>query len=204
VLKSGGDFKPSHVQALKRQLEKHAPSATFSCFTDMKVEGVECRPLKRKWPGWWSKMELFDPEVRGDILYMDLDTVLVGPLDDLTRVNSLAMLRNFYRDGKKLKEGLQSSVMFLPERHRTVAWDLFIQHPAWHMSLYRAGGDQRLLESLWLNTAARLQDLLPGQFVSWKVNCAKGVPPEARVIVFHGKPRPWDVGQFLHLYRATA
>ena len=201
VLKSGGDFKPLHVQALQRQVAKWAPDATFACLTDVKVEGVETVPLKQKWPGWWSKLELFDPELTGDLLYMDLDTVLVGPLDDIAKVNKLTLLRDFYRDGKKLREGLQSSVMFLPEREREVVWDDFTVNPALSMSLHRYGGDQKLLEMFYLNRAARWQDVLPGQFVSWKVNCSTGVPPEARVIVFHGKPRPWECGPFLHLYR---
>lgn len=201
VLKSGGDFKPLHVQALQRQVSKWAPDATFECLTDVKIDGVETRPLKQKWPGWWSKLELFDPELTGDFLYMDLDTVIVGPLDDLARVDKLALLRDFYRDGKKLKEGLQSSVMFLPEREREVVWDDFTANPALSMMLHRYGGDQKLLEMFYLNRAARWQDVLPGQFASWKVTCAKGVPPEARVVVFHGKPRPWECGPFLHLYR---
>lgn len=201
VFKSGGDFKPLHVQALARQIERYAPGATFECLTDMKVDGVETAPLKQKWPGWWAKMELFDPGFTGDFVYMDLDTVIVGPLDDLAKVNQLAMLRDFYRDGKKLKEGLQSSVMVLPERERAAIWGEFTANPALSMAFHRYGGDQQLLERFWLNKAARLQDLLPRQFVSWKVNCTAGVPPDARVIVFHGKPRPWACGPFLHLYR---
>jgi hypothetical protein len=202
VLKSGGDFKPLHVQALQRQVAKWAPSVAFECLTDMDVPGVDCEPLARpEWAGWWAKMNLFDPAYHGDFLYMDLDTVIVGPLDDLARVEKLTLLRDFYRDGKKLKEGLQSSVMFLPEREREAVWDDFTANPALSMMLHRYGGDQKLLEMFYLNRAARWQDVLPGQFVSWKVSCSAGVPPEARVVVFHGQPRPWAVGQFLHLYR---
>lgn len=171
------------------------------CLTDVKVEGVETRSLQRGWPGWWSKMEVFDPELPGDLVYVDLDTVISGPLGDLAKVGRLAMLRDFYRDGKKFKEGLQSSVMVLPESERQVIWDEFTVNPALAMAFNRAGGDQRFLERFWLTRAARLQDLLPGQLVSWKVNCAQGVPAGARVVVFHGQPRPWQVGQFLHLYR---
>ena len=201
VLKSGGDYKPLHVLALKAQCAKYAPEASFMCLTDVEVEGVETAPLLHKWPGWWSKLEIFRPDVTGDFVYMDLDTVIVGPLDDLARVNQLAMLRDAYRDGKKLKEGLQSSVMVLPEHVRSQIWDEFTVNPQLAMMFNRAGGDQRFLERFWLGKAARLQDLLPGQFVSWKVNCGQGVPPEARVVFFHGQPRPWAVGQFLHLYR---
>lgn len=147
-------------------------------------------------------MEMFRPDVTGDFVYMDLDTVIVGPLDGLAGVNQLAMLRDAYRDGKKLKEGLQSSVMVLPKNARSQIWDEFTVNPQLAMMFNRAGGDQRFLERFWLTKAARLQDLLPGQFVSWKVDCKlEQVPPDARVVFFHGQPRPWVVGQFLHLYR---
>lgn len=201
MLKSGGDFKPSHVQALQRQVAKWAPLASFECLTDMEVPRVETVPLVHKLPGWWSKMELFRPDVLGEFLFMDLDTVVVGPLDDFERVSNLTVLRDFYRDGKKLKEGLQSSLMYIHSSGREQIWDDFMLNPPLTMLMHRRGGDQALPERYWLSKAARFQDEIPGQVVSWKVNCASGVPPEARVVVFHGKPRPWEVGQFLHLYR---
>lgn len=201
------EFKPSHVQALQAQIAQWAPFASFECLTDMRIPGVTCRPLKRKWPGWWSKMELFDPELRGDFLYMDLDTVIVGPLDDFENSAKATILRDFYRDGKPhgtspaLKEGLQSSLMFLPEAARHGPWDDFTVNPQMSMKLHASGGDQRLLEPHYMHTADRWQDVLPAQVVSWKVNCQLGVPPGARVVCFHGKPRPWQVGKFLELYR---
>lgn len=168
----------------------------------MEVPGIETTPLVKKWPGWWSKMELFAPSMKGDFLFMDLDTVIVGPLDGFERVSKLTILRDFYRDGKKLKEGLQSSLMFLPESSRQGPWDDFMCNPALSMMMHRYGGDQKLLEGHYIGHAALWQDVLPGQVVSWKVNCTNGiVPPEASIVCFHGKPRPWAVGQFLHLYR---
>lgn len=194
------EFKPSHVQALKQQVEKWAPFASFECLTDIDVPGVDCTPLVHNWPGWWSKMELFAPSMKGDFLFMDLDTVIVGPLDDIERVNSLTMLRDFYRDGKKLKEGLGGGLMYLTEKAREAPWKYFSSHPASYMRTYPRG-EQHLLENYYLNTAQRWQNVVPDQVVSWKVHCANGVPPEARVVCFHGKPRPWEVGQFLSLYR---
>jgi hypothetical protein len=41
--------------------------------------------LHNGWPGWWAKMELFDPtlQLEGRILYLDLDCVITGSLDDI-------------------------------------------------------------------------------------------------------------------------
>lgn len=200
VYRSGGDFTTKHVQALQKQIEKWAPLASFECLSDAPIDGVKCIPLKSNWPGWWAKMELFDPGLPGDFLFMDLDTVILGPLDDILDVNELTCLRDFYRDGKKLKEGLGGGLIYLPADARKVIWEYFTANPPFCMRLY-SRGDQHLFERFWLQSAKRWQDKVPGQIVSWKVNCARGIPPEARVICFHGKPRPFETGQFLHLYR---
>jgi len=194
------EFEIEHVHALKRQLDKWAPSVPFECMSNVNVPGVTCRKLRRGWPGWWAKMELLDPEVPADFLFMDLDTIVLGPLDDILAVRELTLLRDFYRDGKKLKEGLGGGLMYLPAEPRKQVWDFWMCQPQLQMRVF-ARGDQFLFEKFWLGSAARWQDKVPGQVVSWKVHCAKGVPPDARVVCFHGQPRPWSVGQFLHLYR---
>lgn len=194
------EFKVEHVQALKRQIDKWAPLASFECLSDVDVPGVETIPLEHKWPGWWAKMNLFSPSIKGDFLFMDIDTVIVGPLDDIARVKKLTMLRDFYRDGKKLKEGLGGGLMYLTEEARSEPWYYFSSHPASYMRTY-ARGEQHLLETYYLNSAARWQDVAPNQVVSWKVHCQNGMLLDARIVCFHGKPRPWEVGAFLHLYR---
>lgn len=195
------EYTPKHVQALQQQVEKWAPFVEFECLTNAKIEGVKTTPLRHNWPGWWAKMNLFDPQTPADFLFVDLDTVITGPLDDILAVRELTMLRDFYRDGKKLKEGLGSGLMYLPPGSRRDVWNMWQQHPELMMRTYPRG-DQFLLEKFFLNTAKRWQDVAPDQVVSWKVNCKNDVvPDDARVVCFHGKPRPWEVGKFAHLYR---
>ena len=97
------EFKVEHVQALQKQLAKWAPEATFECLSDVDVPGVECTKLEHNWPGWWAKMNLFSPNMPGDFLFIDLDTVIIGPINDILAVDKLTLLRDFYRDGKKLR-----------------------------------------------------------------------------------------------------
>lgn len=196
------EFKPLHVQALQKQVAKWAPFASFECLTDVDVPGVDCVPLEHKWPGWWAKMELFAPRMKGDFLFMDLDTIITGPLDDIEKVSELTMLRDFYRDGVKLKEGLGGGLMYLTEAARRAPWDDFMSNPTASMAMNRRG-EQHLLEQYYLNKAKRWQNVVPGQVVSWKVHCSQAnkPPADARVICFHGVPRPWHVPQFHGLYR---
>lgn len=197
------EYEPGHVLALRDQCAKYAPQATFECLTDVSerlIPGVKRWPYKYDWPGWWAKLALMDPTLPGDFLFLDLDTVIVGPLDDILAVKKLTLLRDFYRNGVKLKEGLGGGLMYLPDKDRAPVWDFWRQQPQLQMRVY-ARGDQFLFERLWLQTAQRWQDVVPGQVCSWKVHCQNGVPPEARLIAFHGQPRPFAIGQFLHLYR---
>lgn len=211
VLRSGGEFSGHHVQALQRQCRQHAPWADFLCLTDTGgVLGVDTAPLTTNWSGWWAKMELFDPDLKEDFLYMDLDTVVVGDLDDILMTGKLTVLRDFYRDGKRLREGLGSGLMYLPWETRAEIWDAFSANPAENMKRFARGGDQAFLEPFWLKQAARWQDVVPDQIVSFKVHCAvnmlggamkfRSIPDDARVVCFHGKPRPWQVPEFRSFY----
>lgn len=199
VLRSGGEYKPDHVLRLRAQVMSYLPGADFRCLSDVKVEGVRTVPLVHDWPGWWSKMELFRPGISGDILFMDLDTSIVGNLADIASVKQLVLMRDIYRP-----EGLQSSIMYLPERARERIWAAWIDQPQHWMRVFHKGGDQAFLERFWLDHAGRWQEVLPGQIVSWKSHVRQAVqddesgngsvPDGARVVIFHGKPRPWDIG----------
>ena len=69
---------------------------TFSCFTenpDGLNKNVKVIHLNnKKWTGWWSKVNIFDGSNYGNedgspinkiILYIDLDMIITGNLDDL-------------------------------------------------------------------------------------------------------------------------
>jgi hypothetical protein len=221
ALSGEGEFTIKHVQALAKQLDEHAPFTSFACITNEKVPGVTCLPNHNKWPGWWIKFEAFAPEIKGPILWMDLDTIILGPLDDILAVRKLTLLRDFYRTGKPVPrglnlqrrpgspkpEGLGAGLMLLNEEDRKEPYEYFSKNPRPYMEQYRNQGDQPLLESYYLKHAQRWQDVVPGQIVSWKVDCCganefqkPAIPVDARVICFHGTPRPWSVDQFKDLY----
>ena len=140
---------------LARQITTWLPGADVFCFSDIALPDISVIPLEHAWPGWWAKMSLFSPVARGDFLYLDLDSVVRGPLDDIAAVRRLTLLRDFYRDGARRPEGLQSAVMYLPEADRREVWDTWIRNPARWMAEYAAGGDQAFLERFWLARAGR-------------------------------------------------
>ena len=181
VLRSGGVYCADDVARLLPTLP-----APVVCLSDVEVP-CERIPLEHGWPGWWSKMELFRPDVAGDFLYMDLDTIVRGPLDDLLALDELALLRDFYR-----ADGLGSGLMFLPECERGLIWREWTRDPTRFMGECGFGGDQAFLERFWKHSAARIQDRLPGQVASYKAS-SPAERQAARVVCFHGEPKPRDV-----------
>ena len=180
VLRSGGDFGPEHVRWLARQVPG------LVCLTDTPVEGVECIPLEHDWPGWWAKMEMFGPSLTGDVLMIDLDTVVLQlPEQPATTT----VLRDFTEPSV-----IGSGFMYVTAEDRARVWEAWLQDPAGHMracNRWPKWGDQGFLMD-HLADAARWQDISPGAIVSYKVHCREGLPADAKVVCFHGKPRPWN------------
>jgi hypothetical protein len=185
------EYGPQHVQWLKRQCDKHAPGVRFVCLTDAgMIDGVETIPLLYNWPGWWSKMELFDHDF-GRVLYMDLDTVIVGPLNKmLEHSHQFTACRDF---GKS--SGLNSSVMAWRGK-RTDLFEPFAQRPQYWMDecfSKKCWGDQGFILK-HLDQWDAWQDVFPGAVGSYKLTFNRERPPaSARVVCFHGKPKPDSV-----------
>lgn len=182
VLRSGGHYAADYVERIKADLEKHSPGVRLVCLSDC---DVPCKriPLIHNWPGWWSKIELFRPRLfRGHVLYLDLDTVIVGDIAPLFR-DRFTALPDFYRPN----EGIGSGVM---------AWRGGMSHlyaefakapDRWmgRCTTRQCWGDQGFIQSH--AAAERFGD----DAQSAKI---QGDRRKARVICFHGQPRPRDVG----------
>lgn len=206
VLRLSKDFTTQHAQWLHKQLVGY----NSVCLTDAKyIKGVNTAPLLYNWPGWWSKIELFNPEhpVLGkeDILYMDLDTVITGDISDFLKVEGLTMLSDFGDPNN-----VNSSLMKISCADKEKVWKAFINNPMEIMEKCQTPelwGDQGFIGSI--TTPQRWQDILPGKVVSYKANIAKPgmigfnqnlydgiangeLPSDARIVCFHGSPRPWN------------
>lgn len=185
VLRSGGEYTKDHVERLRWQCDRYAFGVEFHCLTDL--DGT----LQHGWPGWWSKIEAFN--IKGPVLYMDLDTTVRGDLSPLLAMaekHDFIALRDFNPNQREMGSGLMA---WSGDMSRI--YDEFTEDPEGHMARCRTPrywGDQGFIEPL---TPGRKywQDLLPGAVVSYKMHCRNGIPEGARVICYHGKPRPWEV-----------
>jgi hypothetical protein len=184
VLKSGGQYTADHV----RWLQAQRPGLWLWCLSDVPVRGVPTLPLRHDLPGWWSKIEAFGPAFSEDLLYLDLDSVVVGPLDDLMQAGRTTLCSDFLKP-----EHANSSVMYLAQADKARVYHRFLTDPHGTMNTYRQWpgqwGDQGFIADC-LPDAARW----PDEWVrSYRVHCQSGVPDGCRVVAFHGKPKPWQI-----------
>lgn len=188
VLRSGGIYGPGWVYALKRGLNRWMPPGyDWRVLTDnpepFAAWGVR---LQHDWPGWFSKLELFRPGLfEGPVVYLDLDTLPVGDLSEIAAyAGPFAMLSDFYRP-----QQAESGVMaFTPGPATEAIWEAFMRDPVGNMRRYRRDG--RFIAEH--SEPVRLQEVFPGQICSLKVHARRGCPEGARLVCFHGKPRPND------------
>lgn len=165
-----------YVNALSWGIDRHLKAEyRLHVITEKDVpEGIE---------GWWSKILIFQPgRFKGRCLFLDLDTVICGDLSDIAAYDGdLCGLDDFYRPGR-FASGLMA---FDPEK----CGDIWLNYERAGFPQFDPNGDQGFIESMMPETD-RWQTVLPGQVVSFKAHCIKGIPEKARVICFHGLPRP--------------
>lgn len=189
VLKSGGDFTGEYVDKLESMLKRHLTVPFL--FVPMTDERRCGKPglLVKGWPGWWSKIETF--RIEGPCLYFDLDTVIVGNIDELAHGilsnpdESFYMLRKF-----RQAAGMNSGIMAWTGDWKWLHDEFKIDScPKYHR------GDQEYIYFKLMQKEVKvrtIQEHLPG-IVSYKRHCRGGLPDGARVVCFHGQPRPTEV-----------
>lgn len=195
ALRSGGGFNAEWVRKLRDGVARHMSLPhRFVCLTDDDVPCERILPA-HDWPGWWIKAELFRPGVvTGPTVFLDLDTVIVGPLERLATVDEDYALIDLRGNG-----WAQLGAMFLKNPPHQV-YNFMAADCSRLMRHYekKANGQYVGDQALWKDVMGhinipKLTDLLPGFFVSYKLHCKRGVPAGASVVCFHGKPRPGDV-----------
>ena len=199
VLKSGGDYDLDYVMKLRNMLKRNSTvEYDFICLTDIKIDPRVCKsiPLVREWAGWWSKVELFRPELskKKRIIYFDLDTVILKNIDDILQYDH-SMTGLLPWNARNRAAGMMASGMMAWNNEGDFSF-LFDQFKLENIKNYQ-GGDQHYISEILNDNAADVeffQDMFPGIY-SYKRNCKRGLPGDARIVCFHGKPRLPNVNQ---------
>jgi hypothetical protein len=185
VCKSGGGYDEEWVRKLKDAVSRNLTIPyDFGCLSDLDIP--DRIPLKHKWPGWWSKIELFR-EITGPTLYLDLDTVITGNLDHFSRLeNDFAMLRNFH-----VPEFVGSGVMWFgkPQKH---VYERFCEKPFKWIEYHERKRDGPYLGDqafIWESMGRKVDHLPMETIKSYKFHCRDGLPKNTSIVCFHGLPK---------------
>jgi len=199
VLKNGKGFGFRDVELIVRHINGTWKSETkprIICFWDKATThydlgNFEIRPLRNDWPGVWSRMILYSPEVEDlrPFLYVDLDTAIVDSLEnifDLVKDPSMFItLEDFYQKGK-LATGL---VWFPANSSRLKAvWD------QWKLTQTKKGRMDYFLRNVitpdifWQNLTDTIHDFKPSRGRPRLTVLPKGT----NLVCFHGKPRIYN------------
>ena len=193
VLKTGGDYDSSYVERVERMAKKNLSVAhEFVCLSD--VPGVPgYQPLYNCWPGWWSVIELF--RLTGPVIVTGLDTLIVKNIDRLGELALTCPEDVFYMSRPQPKAA-----------RRGEKWcsGIMIWNGDWswlyHKFDYETHSKKYKLEQRYtahmLSLKRRVkiravQDYFDG-YTSYKNDCKRGLPAGAKVVLFHGKPRPHE------------
>jgi len=178
----GRDYTPEWVEKLKNMVSRNfSIPHRFVCFSNVEVP-VERIPLRHNLPGWWSKLELFDPDnrLRGRILYIDLDVVIVDDLSPIVDYPSeFAIVPHFH---PSMKSGTIIGNEVVRYNSSVMVWNAGAGGRIWKyfklkdMALFR--GDQD-----WIASIMPDLDTFPKRWVTKLRFCPDGPPPDAKVIL---------------------
>ncbi len=208
-MKWGVKYGPEFVNKLYGMVSRNLSKPfRFVCLTDNSAgihAGVDCLPLPElalpegaPERGWNKLTTFISPlyDIEGKVLFLDLDVVVVGPLDEFFEVDGdFYIIRDFVRkDGT----GNSSVYLFRAGAHQDII-DHFRQNFKEIQKLHR--NEQEYLShyllkrgrlAYWPHSWCRSfkYDCLPGVLGSWFR--ASKIPDDARVIIFHGHPNPDD------------
>lgn len=202
-IKWGNKFSPEYINKLFRGIRSNTTKEfIFTCFTDnplgIEYPEIAIRPLQFFTGDWFTKIGLYNKNLykKGDqIFYFDLDTVVVGNLDEIFDYSgNFMILRDFYR-AKGYGSGLMS-------------WRPSAVHHMWEnytRGTRCAHGDQGWPELQYPN-ADIWQEKYPQKIISYKVHIKNrgklknpnytnypGSLETASIVCFHGKPMPHEV-----------
>jgi len=206
----GDRYGPDYVNRLFAMVARHLTLPhRVVCLTDdpagIRPE-VECRPLPAieladaPPHSGWRKLSCLGPELddlQGQVLFLDLDLLVVANIDCLfAHPGAFCIIENWTRPGRGI--GNSSVFRFEAGTHRSVL-QRFCADPAriirsWpdeQTYLTRSVGKVTFWPRSWCRSFKH--DCLPAQVL--RPFKEARIPADAKVIVFHGDPKPPDAAR---------
>ena len=206
-MKWGTRYGPEYVNRLFASITRNiTPPFRFLCFTDDDtnlVEGIEIHPLPSitlpEAVAWtpWRKLCVWQKPLagitQGDILFLDVDLVITGSLDDFFsyKPGEYCVIENWTQKGQHIGN---TSVFRVPIGRYTEIFSRFDNHPDAILRAHRIEQqyisahipEQKFWPSSWCRSFKH--ELLPRFPFNWWQEAS--LPKDARIVAFTGHPDP--------------
>ena len=196
VLRSGGDFAIRDVELIARHIQGKWQSPIkprIICLWDKASQhydlgNFELLPLSNTYPGTWSRIQLYSPEMDQyrPFLYVDLDTAVVNSLEQvfasITDPSLFITLEDFWQKGS-----LATGLVWFPkncEKTKKV-WESWKMPVGRRMDTYIRSVISA--DTYWQKLTNSIYDFKPR-----RGGLLQKVPEGASLICFHGKPRIFE------------
>lgn len=214
-MKWGTRYGPEYVNRLYAGVKRHTQTPVrFVCFTDDSSglhQGIEVKPLPpiripdrvasfKPWP----KLSVWQfplSDLTGDVLFLDIDLIITGPLDDLFTYypGEYCAIENWTQIGQGI--GNTSVFRFPVGKYQSIYND-FAADPEKILTNYK-------IEQHYISARIPEQKFWPSEWcISFKHSClprfpmnwilTPPLPSTARIVAFTGKPDPDEaaIGQW--------
>lgn len=209
-----------YVERLYNMLQRNIPQGIRMHVYTEPTRPVPAHMIRHDltdWPGisgprksWWYKLQLFDPAHHaGNMLYFDLDTVIVRDLSWITAHDPgyLWGIRDFKYLQNPNRQLLNSSIMWWNVSTFADVWHNFVAQDVATVTR-RYPGDQDYIHAVLGHN--RIRYFESAQTQSWRWQCWDGgydfdrrvhrtpgtgthISGDASVLVFHGNPKPHKI-----------
>jgi hypothetical protein len=197
-VRTGQVYPFEYVTKLRNMVQRNLIKIDYRmvCLTDQPercewVDFIDISAMELN--GWWGKMALFDMawRNRSQIIFFDLDTVIVGDVSPLLNVpDEFAILDSPVRlaGGATYPCKFNSSCMVIGAGRCEFMWKRFDKERRHLIAQHAQYGDQKVIEVLYPD-AASLNRLMPkGFFCNYRHLTMH--EPEAAVVNFGGSHKP--------------
>lgn len=184
-----GIYNKEWVNKLKRGLQRHYKDPfNFFCLSNVQTD-VDTIPMLHDWKGWWSKIELFRPNLfTGPVFYLDLDIIILSDFKKL--INLLEHSKFYMLEGQSEKNSPNSSIMYWNNDY-SFLYEKFLAKQEQIEQQYVSGvklGDQGFIFDSIQNIEF-INKNHPDYF-SWKHPKKPKMMDDSSFLIFIGKEKP--------------
>lgn len=217
----GSAYSWIYVDRLYNMLCRHLGHAVrFHVYTEasrpvpdhmIKHELKEWSKISGPRRSWWYKMQLFNSQHhQGDLLYFDLDTVIVRDISWMVNnpTHKLWTVKDFRYLQNSNSTEMNSSIMWWNVDTFSWVWDKFNSGDVREIIRHYPHGDQEYIGKAVSYKDIRFFD--PKRIQSWRWQSSQGgvefpsrkvrapgtgthIDNDVAVLVFHGQPKPHDL-----------